>query len=152
MYIYKVAGLLSLLLVLSAFQTAEDEAAILEIITDIEYGWENGDGTPFRKHFLDYEGARYIESGGQNKGLDDLVLHHVEPEKDAMEYLELDFSNIEVHFEGGFAWAVSDTAVKGKLRVTGREFDKTGRQTFLFRYIDDAWKVVHTHSSSRDRR
>lgn len=127
-----------------------DTAAIKSIIADIKYGWENGDGTPFRKHFLDFEGARYVESGGQNEGLDDLVIHHVEPEKDALEYLSLEFSNIEIHFENNFAWAVADTRVKGKVNKTGYEFDKSGYQTFLFRKVNEQWKVVHTHSSSRD--
>jgi len=133
-----------------AFAHGGDEHAIKEIIADIKYGWENGDGTPFRKHFLDFKGARYVESGGQNEGLDDLVTHHVEPEKDALEYLKLDFSNIEVNFEGGFAWALANTRVKGKVRKSGRTFDKAGHQTFLFRKVADSWKVVHTHSSSRD--
>ncbi len=135
---------------LSAFKAPQDEAPILEIIAAVEYGWENGDGAPFREHFLDFEGARYVESGGQNEGLDDLVTNHVEPEKDALEYLTLDFSNIEVHFEGNFAWAIADTKVGGKVRSSGVEFDKKGFQTFLFRYVNGAWKVVHTHSSSRD--
>jgi len=132
-----------------------DVAAIKTIIAGIKYGWENGDGTSFRKNFLNFKGARYIESGGQNQGLDSLVDQHVEPEKDAMEYLNLDFSNIEINFEGkddSFAWAIADTRVKGKLKRTGREFDKSGYQTFLFRKIDNAWKVVHTHSSSRNYR
>ncbi|SDD66363.1 YybH family protein [Kordiimonas lacus] len=136
----------------SVFASADDKKAIKEIIAAIEYGWENGDGAPFRKHFLDFEGARYVESGGQNEGLDDLVTNHVEPEKDALEYLHLDFSDIEIHFEGGFAWAIADTRVKGKVRKNGREFDKAGRQTFLFRLVEGEWKVVHTHSSSRDYR
>jgi uncharacterized cupredoxin-like copper-binding protein len=129
---------------------SSDKAAILKIIDGIKYGWENGDGSPFRTHFLDFPEARYYESGGQNKGLNDLVTHHVEPEKDAMEYLKLDFSNIRVFFEKDFAWALADTRVKGKLKKSGRTFDKTGRQTFLFRLVDGTWKVVHTHSSSRD--
>lgn len=133
-----------------AFADTEGEKAIREIITAIEYGWENGDGAPFRKHFLDFDGARYIESGGQNEGLDDLVTHHVEPEKDALEYLSIDFSDIDIYFEEGFAWAIADTRVKGKVRKSGEEFDKAGRETFLFRMVDGAWKVVHTHSSSRD--
>ena len=44
-----------------------------------------GDGTPFREHYLDYDGARYVESGGQNEGLTDLIEHHVEPEGDALD-------------------------------------------------------------------
>ena len=133
-----------------AFADNADEQSIKQIIADIKYGWENGDGTPFRKHFLDFEGARYIESGGQNEGLDDLVTHHVEPEKDALEFLSLDFANIEVHFENDFAWALANTRVKGKVRKSGKTFDKAGHQTFLFRKVDGAWKVVHTHSSGRD--
>ena len=150
MLIRKLVILIAISFLLSGFKAPEDKEPILAIIADVEYGWENGDGTPFRKHFLDFGGARYVETGGQNEGLDDLVTNHVEPEKDALEYLSLDFDNIEVHFEGDFAWAIADTKVKGKVRSNGFEFDKTGFQTFLFRYVDGAWKVVHTHSSSRD--
>jgi len=50
-----------------------DDKAIKSIITLIQKGWEDGDGTPFRTHFLDYEGAQYFESGGQNLGLSDLT-------------------------------------------------------------------------------
>ena len=144
--------LITILLAISSIVMAgsSDEIAIKQIIADIKYGWENGDGKPFRKNFLDFKGARYIESGGQNAGLDSLVDHHVEPEKDALEFLSLEFSDIEITFEKEFAWAVADTRVKGKVRKSGRTFDKSGYQTFLFRKIDMDWKVVHTHSSSRD--
>jgi len=131
----------------------KDKQSIIKIISGIKYGWEHGNGKPFRENFLDFKGARYVEGGGQNKGLDSLVGHHVEPEKDAMEYLNLDFNDIEVNFEGKtFAWAIADTRVKGKVKKSGYEFNKSGYQTFLFRKIDGAWKVVHTHSSSRDYR
>lgn len=129
---------------------SDDEQVLISIINDIKYGWENGDGKPFRKHYLDFEGARYVESGGQNDSLDDLVINHVEPEKDSLVFLSLDFSNIKVHFENNFAWAVADTRVKGEVRKNGKTFDKQGYQTFLFRKVDSSWKVVHTHSSSRD--
>jgi len=131
-------------------KASDDDAYIKSIIAGIEYGWENGDGTPFRKHFLDFDGARYIESGGQNKGLTSLVEHHVEPEKDALDYLKIDFSNIEIHYETNFAWAIADTRVKGKVKNSDRKFDKSGYQTFLFRKVDSVWKLVHSHSSSRD--
>jgi len=133
---------------------SKDEDQIKSIIAAIKYGWENGNGKPFRQNFLDFEGARYVESGGQNEGLDSLVNHHVEPEKDAFDYMNLDFKNIEIHFEGGqernFAWAVADTRFKAKLKRNGKEYDKSGYQTFLFRKINNEWKVVHTHSSSRN--
>ncbi len=91
-----------------------DEQAILDIMAAIETGWETGDGELFRQNFLDWSGARYFESGGENAGLLDLVENHVEPEKDTIPDLELDFSNIDVQFEGSdFAWAVADTAISG---------------------------------------
>ena len=127
----------------------EDNEELVAIIGAIEAGWEQADGTPFRKHFLDFQGARYIESGGQNKGLTDLVEHHVEPEGDALEGLELSLTNIETHFEGDFAWAVADVEVKALVRKDQRRIHNRGFQTFLFRRVDGHWKVIHTHSSSR---
>jgi uncharacterized protein DUF4440 len=145
-----ISGLL--LLGASPAQAAEpdhDPALLEAIIAGVERGWETGDGTPFRETYLDFEGARYIESGGQNEGLDDLINHHVEPEGDALEYLRLTFANIETHFEGTFAWAIFDVRVEAKIRSDGREIDKSGYETFLFRWVDDRWMVVHTHSSTR---
>ena len=133
----------------SAPASADDRQSLVQIITAIEAGWESGDGSPFLNHFLDFPGARYIESGGQNEGLDDLVTHHVEPEKDALEYLKLDISKIETHIEGDFAWAITDVRVQAKIRDGGREIDRAGYGTWLFRRLDGQWKVIHTHSSSR---
>lgn len=141
-----------LLLSLPGIQCAvadDSEQALVNIIESIERGWETADGTPFRQHFLDFEGARYIESGGQNEGLDDLVTHHVEPEGDALDGLDLTFSNIETHIEGDFAWAVADVEVRATVKRDDRRIHSRGYETFLFRRVGGDWKVVHTHSSSR---
>ena len=136
---------------LGALSVAADDKdqSLVNIIKSIERGWETADGTPFRQHFLDFEGARYIESGGQNEGLDDLVSHHVEPEGDALDGLDLTFSNIETHIEGDFAWAVADVEVKATVKRDGRKIHNRGHETFMFRRVKGEWKVVHTHSSSR---
>lgn len=127
----------------------DDVAAIAHIVAAVERGWETADGTPFREHFLDFDGARYIESGGQNLGLDDLIDHHVEPEGDALEGLDLVFSNLQTHIAGDSAWAIADVEVKALVRRDGRQIHNRGFETFILRRIDGAWKVVHTHSSSR---
>ncbi len=131
---------------------SDDDKAIKAIISAILKGWEDGDGTPFWDHFLDFEGARYFESGGQNSGLSDLVENHVEPEKDAIPDLTLGLSDLAIYYEGDFAWAVASTTVQGTLVKSGTVLDRTGKQTWLFRKIDGEWKVVHTHSSSRAKR
>ena len=133
-----------------AAATAEtDRDALVAIIEAIERGWEEADGTPFRAHYLDFEGARYIEGGGQNKGLDDLVEHHVIPEGDALSDFDLELSNIETHVEGDMAWAIADVEFTATVNRDGRSIHRRGHQTFLFRRVGTDWKVIHTHSSSR---
>lgn len=66
--------------------------------------------------------------------------------------MDLDYSNIEIHLEKDFAWVIADTKIKGKVNKSGKEFDKKGIQTFLFRLVDKHWKVVHTLSSSKDNK
>lgn len=142
---------LLVILVLPGYLAAQDDdaAALIDIIDAIEKGWEQSDGTPFREHFLNFEGARYVESGGQNKGLTDLVEHHVEPEGDALSGLDLSLSNIETHIEGDFAWAIADVEVRALVKRDQRKIHNRGYETFLFRRVEGAWKVIHTHSSSR---
>ena len=138
------------ILVLPGYLAAQDDAAaLIDIIDAIEKGWEQSDGTPFREHFLNFEGARYIESGGQNEGLTDLVEHHVEQEGDALSALDLSLSNIETHIEGDFAWAIADVEVRALVKRDQRKIHNRGYETFLFRRVEGAWKVIHTHSSSR---
>jgi len=134
---------------LAAAEAPRDPTLIEAIIADVAVGWETADGTPFRKHFLDFPGARYVESGGQNSSLQDLIENHVEPEGDALAELTLDFSDIEVNFENGFAWAVASVRVKATIKSDGRKIDKKGYETFLFRDVEGTWRVVHTHSSTR---
>ena len=141
--------LLPILLLAAGAKADSDAAKLIAIIGAVEAGWEDADGTPFRKHFLDFPGARYIESGGQNEGLTDLVEHHVEPEGDALEDLDLSLTNIETHIEGDFAWAVADVEVKALVKKDQRRIHNRGYQTYLFRRVEGEWKVIHSHSSSR---
>lgn len=141
--------LLPALLLTTGAKADSDTADLIAIINAVEAGWEDADGTPFRKHFLDFPGARYIESGGQNEGLTDLVEHHVEPEGDALEDLDLSLTNIETHIEGDFAWAVADVEVKALVKKDERRIHNRGYQTYLFRRVEGEWKVIHSHSSSR---
>jgi len=124
-----------------------DDPALLEaIIEDVRVGWEQGNGDNFYAHFLDWDGARYFEGGGENVGLQDLVENHVEPESELG--LRLGYSNIQTHFEGTFAWAVIDTEVQ-LTTSSGREVHNRGHGTYLFRLVDGVWKIVHTQSGSR---
>lgn len=135
------------LLTLSA-QAETDEQQILAILEASRVGWEKADGTPFRNNFHDWDGARYFESGGQNVGLTDLIEHHVEPEGHALT-LNLAFNNPQIQIHDDFAWVLTDTVVKATIKSSGREIHNRGHQTTVLQKIDDVWKVLHTHSSSR---
>ncbi|MEQ9586645.1 MAG: nuclear transport factor 2 family protein [Parvibaculaceae bacterium] len=145
----KTIALFMALIPVSVMAQKTDEQQIVSIIAAIESGWEEADGKPFRTHFLNSYTARYIEGGGQNVGLDDLVDHHVVPEGDALSSLELNFTNIETHVEDDFAWAIADVEVIATIRADGRRIHNKGYETFVFKKIDQDWKVLHTHSSSR---
>ena len=127
----------------------DDAAALIAIIDAVEKGWEQADGQPFRKHFLDFEGARYIESGGQDAGLTHLIEHHVVPESDSFDNFEVTFSNIDTHVEGDFAWAVADFEYTATVKRDQRELHSRGYETFLFRRVNGNWMIIHTHSSAR---
>ena len=120
-----------------------DAEALISIVNAIEKGWEQGDGAPFREHYLDFEGARYVESGGQNEGLTDLVEHHVEPEGDALEDFELSLSNVETNIEGDFAWAIADVEFKALVKKDQSQIHSRGYETFLFRRVDGEWKIFY---------
>ena len=142
-------SILWLLFILPVQAIAEsDQDKIRIILNAIISGWETADGTPFRKHFLDYDGARYVESGGQNVGLTDLIEHHVKPEGDALK-LQLNFDNPVISIEGDFAWVIVDTEVRGTVYKTGREIHNKGFETIILRKVGKDWKVLHTHSSGR---
>ena len=110
---------------------ASDEAQLKTIIEAIAEGWENADGAPFYAHYLGQDGARFIESGGQNEGLDDLVEHHVVPEGDVLVSMSLDFYNIEVHVEGDFAWAIADVTLYAAVKEDGRVIFNRGFEPFF---------------------
>ena len=123
-----------------------NEALIKNIIDDIRPGWENGVDAAFPKYFLDWDGARYFEGVGQNMGLEDLIVHHVEPEAELG--LHLVFTDIQTHLEDNFAWAVIDTDIKLTTK-SGRKIHNKGHGTYLFRWINAIWKVVHTQLVSK---
>lgn len=131
-------------------QSSKNDANdLIEIIHQVKLGWENADGSYFLNNYHDIKDSRYIETGGQNVGLQDLIEHHVEPEGDFLDSLTLSFSNIETHFEGEMAWTLADVVVKATVKKTGRIIHNKGYETFIFKRYNGSWKVIHTHSSTR---
>jgi len=130
----------------------EDPAALESIIADIEKGWETSDGKYFKKHFLDYQEAAYVDAGILTRGLRILIdrdVDDVDREAGSLEDLDVTYSSVETHFEGSFAWALAKVEIKAKNVNANRALHLRGYETFLFRNVEGEWKVVHTNTSYR---
>ena len=64
-----------------------------------------------------------------------MIEHHVEPEKDALVFLSLDFSNIQTHVEDDFAWTLVDTTVQERLGSLEKLSTKRGFKPFFLKKL-----------------
>lgn len=94
-----------------------------------------------------------FEGGGINNGWADYRDHHLGPELKGFENLQFAHSNTKVHVlaDGRAAYVTSDYSIKAK--VGERDVDGGGLETLVLVKADDgAWKIRHSHTSSRPRR
>jgi len=93
-----------------------------------------------------------FEGGSVNEGWADYRDHHLGPE--LKEFADLEFSHVKVvpHLLGDrSAYVTAEYRLKAK--VGDRPIDAEGLETLvLVKGSDGAWKVRHSHTSSRRRR
>jgi ketosteroid isomerase-like protein len=94
-----------------------------------------------------------FEGGGVNRGWADYRDHHLGPELAEFEGLEFAHHDVTPNLlgpGGRVAYVTSEYHLKA--RVKGREVDATGLETLvLVRDDKGAWKIRHSHTSSRRR-
>ena len=94
-----------------------------------------------------------FEGGGVNNGWVDYRDRHLGPELKEMQNLSFAHSNVKAHVlaDGKSAYVTSDYAIKAKMAE--RDMDSGGLETLVLVKADDgAWKIRHSHTSSRPRR
>ena len=95
-----------------------------------------------------------FEGGGTNSGWADYRDHHLGPELKQFENLQFSHSGTQVHLfghDGRVAYVTSEYSIKAK--VGEREIDGRGLETLVLIKSDDgAWRIRHSHTSSRPRR
>ncbi|MEO5894369.1 MAG: nuclear transport factor 2 family protein, partial [Vicinamibacterales bacterium] len=91
------------------------------------------------------------EGGGVNRGWVDYRDHHLGPELKGFENLQFAHSNVVVRMVGtDAAYATSEYSLKA---TTGeRAIDSGGLETLVLVRDAGAWKIRHSHTSSRARR
>jgi len=94
-----------------------------------------------------------FEGGGVNRGWPDYRDHHLGPELAEFEGLEFAHRDVTPNLlgpDGRLAYVTSEYHLK--TRVQGRDVDATGLETLVMLRDDSgAWKIRHSHTSSRRR-
>jgi ketosteroid isomerase-like protein len=92
-----------------------------------------------------------FEGGGVNLGWADYRDHHLGPELREFEGLEFGHENVTSHLlgpDGRTAYVTAEYRLRA--RVTQRDVDSAGLETLILVKGDDgAWKIRHSHTSSR---
>lgn len=132
-------------------QATGDAAAIERWLGEYDAAFTAKDleklGTFYHQDVTIYEG------GGVNNGWADYRDHHLGPELKAFQNLQFSHSNrkVQVLGDGRVAYVTSNYAIKAKMGE--REIDSGGLETLvLVKGADGAWKIRHSHTSSRPRR
>jgi ketosteroid isomerase-like protein len=121
--------------------------------------WLSGYDAAFRAKDLSRLAAFYhpdvtiYEGGGVNTGWADYRDHHLGPELEEMTAPAFSRSNVNVHMldkDARSAYVTSEYRLK--TRLEDRDVDATGLETLVVvKGADGAWKIRHSHTSSRRR-
>lgn len=100
-----------------------------------------------------HQDVTIYEGGGVNNGWADYRDHHLGPELKEFQNLQFAHTGRKVHVlgDGRSAYSISQYSLKAKMGE--RDIDSGGLETLvLIKGDDGAWKIRHSHTSSRARR
>lgn len=124
-----------------------DVTAIKAVLAAYKAGLEKLDVSGAAKLFT--ADSQVFESGGVEGPFSDYVAHHIGPE--LAEFKEFSFRDykVEVRLEPPLALATETYIYKIVLK-DDRVIEKRGVATSVLKKIAGAWKIVQTHTSSRN--
>ena len=147
------AGALAFALALTAMPSRAETAADKEIKTWIQsYDAAFNSKDLKRLAAFYHPGVTIFEGGETNNGWVDYRDNHIGPELREMENLEFSHGDIVPHVlpDGRSAYVTAEYRLKA--RIEGKDVDATGLETMvLLKAEDGAWKIRHSHTSSRRR-
>ena len=134
-----------------SFARAADPAdvhAITDVLKAYQTALERLDAAPAAKLFA--PGAQVFESGGAEGTFAEYLAHHIGPE--LVEFKEFSFRDykVDVRLEPPLALTTESYIYKIVLKEDGRVIEKRGIATSVLKQIDGAWKILQTHTSSRN--
>lgn len=124
-----------------------DQIAVQGVLKAYKTALEQRDAAPAAKLFT--PDSQVFESGGVEGTFADYLAHHIGPELgDFKEFSFRDYQ-ADVRVDGPYAFA-SETYIYKIVLKDDRVIEKRGVATSILKKTGADWKIVQTHSSSRN--
>jgi ketosteroid isomerase-like protein len=104
------------------------------------------------------EDATVFESGGSEGTYTNYVDHHLGPELDYFDRFEFSDYNIDIEIDMPYAFTTEsyiytiDIKPNEEKEIEARTISKKGVATSILKKTDGQWKIIQTHSSSRNNK
>ena len=138
-----------LTLTVAAFgATPVDETAVKSVLAAYNHALTSLDATQAKDLFT--ADSQVFESGGVEGTYAHYLEHHIGPE--LAEFKEFTFRDyiLEVRLDPPFALTTESYIYKIVLKADGKVIEKKGVATSVLKKINGEWKIMQTHTSSRN--
>ena len=139
-----------LLLSLNSLRAADnpDQGAVKAVLAAYQQALTSRDAAPAKNLFT--ADSQVFESGGAEGTYAHYLEHHIGPE--LAEFAEFSFRDytVEVRLEPPLALATEAYIYKIVLKEGGKAIEKKGVATSVLKKINGEWKIIQTHTSSRN--
>ncbi|MGK7391512.1 MAG: YybH family protein [Candidatus Cyclobacteriaceae bacterium M2_1C_046] len=126
--------------------TAE-ENAVKKIMKTYKETLESLDVTD--SYVLFTENSQVLEQGKIEGTYRDYIANHIGPELGHFESFTFNEYEIEVAVDMPYAFTTESYIYNIVLKKDGRKVERKAAATSILKKIDDEWKIIKTHSSSR---
>jgi len=133
-----------------------EEKAVIEVMEKYKEAFQNLTTTGTIELFS--ENSKVYESGGVEGSYANYIEHHIGPELSHFNSFNFSDYNIEAEVDLPYAFVTETYIYKIDLKANpekNREaqiIKKKGVATSILKKINEKWKIIRTHSSSRDIR
>ena len=160
MKVLKLITLITILITTVNFTNAQnskdttDKQDVIEVMKSYKDALQNltTEGT----FELFTEDSKVFESGGVEGSYAHYIEHHLGPELGHFKSFTFSDYEIDVQVDGNYAFTtetyVYTIVLKPNDKGEGRTISKKGIATSILKKVDGKWKIVKTHSSSRDKK
>ncbi|KYG79287.1 MAG: nuclear transport factor 2 family protein [Owenweeksia sp.] len=142
---------ITLVLFVSSFTAfgQNDQQQVKQVLNAYKTGVESLKTTDLANLFM--ENSQVFESGGVEGTFNHYLDHHLGPELKAFKSFKFNDYSVDVIVDGDYAFATEAYTYRIELAKGERVIEKKGVATSVLKKVDGQWKIMKTHSSSRNK-